>query len=246
MSSEPPALNHEMLPHYLRLKRMIVERIEAGDWPPKHRIPSESELVREFGVSRMTINRALRELTIEGRIVRVQGVGTFVAEPKAQTALFEVRNIAEEIRQRGHLHSAQVLTLREEPAASEPARNLGLRVGEPIFHSLLLHCENGVPVQIEDRFVVPAMAPDYLDQDFTRITPYVYLTKAAPISQAEHEIEAVIATPNERRLLKIAAGEPCLSLRRLTWSGGRLVSVVRLLYPGSRYRVSGRFQAGNR
>jgi GntR family histidine utilization transcriptional repressor len=237
-------MRDEPLPHYLRLKRMIVERIETGDWPPHHRIPSESELVREFGVSRMTINRAVRELAIEGKVVRVQGVGTFVAEPKTVAALFEVRNIAEEIGERGRRHGAQVLLLREEQASGEVARALGLRPGQPVFHSLLLHSEDGIPVQLEDRFVVPAMAPEYLRQDFTRITPYVYLTQSAPISQAEHEIEAVLANAGERRHLKITPGEPCLSLRRLTWSGGRPVSVVRLLYPGSRYRLSGRLNAG--
>ena len=237
-------MSNELLPHYLRLKRMIVERIDSGEWQSHHRIPSESELVREFGVSRMTINRALRELAIEGRVVRVQGVGTFVAEPKAAAALFEVRNIAEEIGQRGHRHSAQVLTLREEPASGEPARALAMRSGQALFHSVLLHLEDGMPVQLEDRHVVPAMAPDYLRQDFTRITPYVYLTQSAPISQAEHEIEAVLANATERRHLKIGAGEPCLRLKRLTWSAGRPVSSVRLLYPGSRYRLTGRLNAG--
>ncbi len=87
------------------------------------------------------------------------------------------------------------------------------------------------------------MAKDYLQQDFTRITPYVYLTEAAPISEAEHVIEAVLPGAEERRLLKIPAKEPCIRLHRRTWSDGRLVSCVDLTYPGSRYRLSGRFKA---
>jgi len=86
------------LPRYSQIKRMISSRIQSGDWRPGDRIASEAELVRDIGVSRMTINRALRELTLEGQLVRVQGVGTFVAESKAQSALFEVKNIADEIR----------------------------------------------------------------------------------------------------------------------------------------------------
>src|SRR5688572_32850613 len=111
---------------------MITERIDSGEWQPRHRIPSESELVRDLGVSRMTINRALRELTIEGRLVRVQGVGTFVAEPKAQSALFEVRNIADEIAARGRKHSAQVILLRKEKASADVALSLALRAGDPV------------------------------------------------------------------------------------------------------------------
>jgi DNA-binding GntR family transcriptional regulator len=71
-------------PLYARVKQMITQQIDNGSWPPHHRVPSESELVSELGFSRMTINRALRELTAEGLLVRMQGVGTFVAEPKSR------------------------------------------------------------------------------------------------------------------------------------------------------------------
>ena len=73
-------------PFYEKVKQAISEKIHSGVWRPHDRIPSEAELVAQFGFSRMTINRALRELTDEGLLVRLQGVGTFVAEPKGQSA----------------------------------------------------------------------------------------------------------------------------------------------------------------
>lgn len=233
-------MNQEIVPHYQRVKRMIADRIKAGTWNPGDRISSEAELVKALGVSRMTINRALRELTIEGTLTRVQGVGTFVAMSKPQAALFEVRNIAEEISERGHQHRAEILTLKAEPAPDDIAATFGLKTGARVFHSVLLHRENELPVQLEDRYVDPRHAADYLDQDFTRQTPYVYLTAIAPISEAEHIIEAVLPSATERKLLKIDAHEPCLQLTRRTWSAGKPVSHVRLIYPGSRYRLSGR------
>ncbi len=90
---------------YEKVKKAISEKIAAGVWRPHDRIPSEAELVAQYGFSRMTINRALRELTDEGLLVRLQGVGTFVAEPKGQSALFEIRSIADEIAARNH-HAA--------------------------------------------------------------------------------------------------------------------------------------------
>ena len=198
-------------------------------------------MVRDMGVSRMTINRALREVTLEGQLIRVQGVGTFVAEQKAQSALFEVKNIADEIRARGSRHEAKVILLRREAASDQTARLLEINAGDEIYHSILLHLENDVPIQIEDRLVVPRMAKDYLQQDFTKITPYVYLTEIAPISEAEHVIEAVLPVTWERRLLKCDSHEPCIQLQRTTWSGGRKVSWARLVYPGSRYRLTGHF-----
>ena len=236
-------MNTDPLPRYSQIKRMISARIQSGDWRPGDRIASEAELVREIGVSRMTINRALRELTLDGQLIRVQGVGTFVAESKAQAALFEVRNIADEIRARGSRHEAKVILLRREAASEQTARLFDMKPGDEVYHSLLLHLENDIPIQIEDRLVDPRMAKDYLAQDFTRITPFVYLTEVAPICEAEHVIEAVLPRPEERRLLKIPAKEPCIRLHRRTWSDGKPVSAVDLTYPGSRYRLSGRFKA---
>lgn len=233
-------MSQEIIPHYQRVKRMIAKRIAAGTWNAGDKISSEAELVKELNVSRMTINRALRELTLEGVLTRMQGVGTFVATAKPHAALFEVRNIAEEITERGHRHSADVVLLKTEPAPDEIATTFGLKSGARVFHSVILHRENDLPVQIEDRYVDPRHAADYLAQDFTHQTPYVYLTAIAPISEAEHIIEAVLPSASERKLLKIDAHEPCLQLTRRTWSSGKPVSHVRLVYPGSRYRLSGR------
>jgi len=228
-------------PLYQQVKDYIVGRIVAGDWPEETRVPSENELTRELKVSRMTVHRALRELTAEGWLERVQGAGTFVAPPKPQSEILAVRNIAEEIAARGHAHSTEVHLLRRERARALEAKLLGLERGDPLFHSLIVHRENGVAVQLEDRYVNPRAAPDYLEQDFTAITPHKYLQDTAPIGEAEHVVTAVMPSAEERRLLEMKAGEPCLLLRRQTWSGGLPVTCARLLHPGERYRLGGRF-----
>jgi GntR family histidine utilization transcriptional repressor len=182
------------MPRYLRVKQMISQQIATGAWPPHHRVPSENELVEELQVSRMTINRALRELTAEGMLVRMQGVGTFVAEPKTHSSLLDVNNIADEIAERGHRHRSEVVLLREEPAGPERAMALNLHEGQKLFHSVIVHYQDDVPVQIEDRYVNPALAPQYLEQDFGTQTPNAYLQGLAPLTAGEHVVEAVIAT----------------------------------------------------
>ncbi len=106
----------------------------------------------------MTINRALRELANEGVLTRVQGLGTFVAEGKGHTSTFEVRNIADEISERGHAHTARVLVMDEIRATPELADALGVELGARTYHSLIVHSENDIPVQLEDRYVNPAAA----------------------------------------------------------------------------------------
>ena len=231
---------------YAKVKQMIVARINDGDWRPGDRLPSENELVRDLGVSRMTINRALRELSIEGVIVRAKGVGSFVAEAKPYAELLEVRNIAEEIVQRGRRYAALVVQAATELATPKVAQALGLPPAAPVFHSLIVHHENDLPVQLEDRFVNPAAAPDYLAHDFTVTTPNAVLSAAAPLTQAEHIVEAVSPTAWECRLLAISAAEPCLLIQRRTWSGDVSVSTARLLYPGTRYRLRGQHTASDR
>lgn len=228
-------------PIYQRVKQAIISQIRAGHWQPHQRVPSESELVTELGVSRMTINRALRELTSEGFLIRMQGVGTFVAEAKAHTALLEVHNIADEIAARGHRHSSKIVQFKARPASDEEATALGIQPGQQLFYSQIVHYENDVPVQVEDRCVNPLAAPDYMKQDFDRVTPYIYLTQSAPLTAGEHIVEAVVPTRHERELLQLADHEPGLLIHRRTWSGKMVVTSARLLYPGSRYQLFGRF-----
>lgn len=229
------------VPLYRQIKRHVREQIRSGDWPAEHLVPSENTLVKEFGASRMTVNRALRELVDEGLIVRVQGLGTFVATGKAQSEPLEIRNIAEEIAERGHAHSADVMTLEERTADETIALHLQRPAGAPVLHSLIVHRENGKPVQWENRFVNPSLAPDYLDQDFTRTTPHAYLMQAVRPETVEHNIEAVAATADQARLLDLKPGAPCLLLERRTFSAGAVVTWAQLVYPGSRYRLSSTF-----
>lgn len=226
---------------YRKMKTFIQGRIKDGDWSPGDRVVSEANLVRDFGVSRMTANRALRELAAEGWLTRIQGVGTFVSEPPAQSEIVRIRSIAEEIRERGHTHRSVLCELKETPASEAVAKSLGVKPGARVFHSVIVHSENDVPIQVEDRFVNPAIAPDYLAVDFSRTTPNEYLVKVAPIGQVRHVIEAVKPNARVQKLLKIPRDEPCLCLFRQTWTGQIAASCAWLTHPGSLYRMVAQF-----
>ena len=229
-------------PLYQQVKDYIEDRIKSGQWPPESRIPSENELVKSLGVSRMTVNRALRELTDAGYLVRLQGVGTYVAPRKPVSALLEIRSIADEIKQAGGQHTSTVHLLREEKASPVLAAKMELAPGSRVFHAILVHADGGVPIQLADRYVNPAVAPDFLEQDFTLVTPNEYLVGVAPATEVEHVIEAVLPDQRTQRLLAINRHEPCLVLHRKTWVGKTVATSSRFFYPGSRYRLGGRFK----
>jgi GntR family transcriptional regulator, histidine utilization repressor len=246
-------------PLYAEVKQHILARVRSGEWPPEHRIPSESELVEQLGVSRMTVNRALRELSLEGVLVRMQGRGSFVAGGNSRSDVFAVTNIADEIRGRGHAYGAQVVLLDTLKATPDVAEMLEVSLGSPVFHSIIVHSENEVPIQLEDRFVNPLVVPDYLGADFSKLTPNEVLSAVVPWSEAEHRIEAVLPQAWECKLLAIARADPCLLIRRRTWATGwigapapegeeveapdHVVTSVRLLLPGGRYRIENRRQS---
>ena len=228
---------------YEQVKEHIVRKIQDGSWPAGHRLPSEHELVVQFGISRMTVNRALRELVTQGRVVRVAGVGSFVAENKPQSTLLQIANIASEIRARGHDYGYQLITAERMTSPADVTAWLDLRSGESVFHSVCLHLENGVPVQLEDRYVNPRVVPDYLDLNLSNLQPSEYLVRNVPFDQIEHLVDAVLPTAEQAVRLAMPAVEPCLLLTRRTWTRTVPVTLVRCLHPASRYRLGSRFSA---
>jgi GntR family histidine utilization transcriptional repressor len=229
-------------PLYLQVKRHILDNIGSGKWGTSTRVPSENDIVKSFGVSRMTANRALRELRDEGVLVRIAGVGSFVADRHARAHPLEIRGIADEIRDRGHVHRAEIVSLERIRAASELAEDFGIAPRGELYCSLIVHFENDRPIQLEDRYVLPKLAPDYLNIDFERTTPHDYLVRVAPLQEAEHLLRAEMPDDRTRKLLAMKRDEPCLVVIRRTWTAGQIASIARLYYPGPRYEMSGRFR----
>ena len=206
-------------------------------------MPSEAELVARFRVSRMTVTRALRELQSEGLVERVQGSGTFAAQRGRVSATLMIRDPHAEIAERGHAHRATVHVKREERTPPALARTLGLEPGTRVFHTVIVHEENGVPLLAEDRYVNPVCVPGYLSVDFTQTSPTQYLLATVPHWDAQYSVEARAPTLKEARLLRIGRDEPCLVVVRRTSSGGVPVTFARLVHPGSRYQLEGTFKS---
>jgi GntR family transcriptional regulator, histidine utilization repressor len=230
-----------MTPLYLQVKTHILDQIRSGALKAGSRVPSENELVESFKISRMTANRALNELTSEGHLARVPGVGTFVKEPTPRSSLLELRNIADEIVARGHRYSSRIEHMGEVTATPNLVEDFELKSATPLFHIVIVHEENGMPVQLEDRYVNPFCVPQFLKQDFNSQTPTAYLLNSVPVDELEHNVEAIMPDANQQRRLKISATEPCLSLHRRSWSQGHVVTSATLIYPASRYALYSRY-----
>ena len=229
------------LPRYQQLKQQIIGQISRGELKPRDRVPSENDLVGSAGVSRMTANRALRELNDEGYVERVAGVGTFVADLQSASHVLEVRNIADEIARRGHRHSATVITQQNERAADEIAGESAHRSGRRFF--TCCWCIAKTTCRYSSRIATSLRRSHriVLSRIFAQQTPSAWLSAIAPLQEAEHKVRAAMPGEEVRKHLQLGDREPCLVVIRRTWSNGQPVSFARLYHPGSRFELTGHY-----
>ena len=136
----------------------------------------------------------------------------------------------------------EVLTCETVKANEKIATYMNINVGDILTHTQIIHKEQGIPIQFEDRLVNEEVVPGYSEQDFTVHTPYEYLIKMAPLQQVEHVVRAIIAQEGIKSILDMTDNEACLLVERRTWAKGRVASTAKLYHPGSRYELSGRFK----
>ncbi|MFT6915135.1 MAG: GntR family histidine utilization transcriptional repressor [Motiliproteus sp.] len=224
-------------PRYQQIKSFILDGVLQQTYRPGSKIPTENQLADQFSVSRMTVNKAIRDLVQENILIRHPGVGTFVSDAKAESPLTDIKNIADEVRQRGHTYGCRVVRLQETVAHETLAMQMGIPIGTPVFRSVIVHLEDDLPIQLENRYVIASLVPGYLEQDFTASTPNEYLSKTCPISSIEHIVEAILPDENVQQHLDIDSNTACLLVNRRTWSDGRLISYACLTHPGTRYKL---------
>lgn len=229
-----------MQPLYQQIKHYIKDNIQSGRWPVGYKITTEIELASQFKVSRMTANKAIMTLVAEGLLQRKPRSGTIVCQPteKAESPLVDIRNIADEVNNRGQSYKCKVIRLSNITADEEVAKCLGVMYGFTVYCSEIIHFSDEQPIQIELRWVNPQYVPNYLEQDFTEFTPNQYLSRCCPLKAIEHSVEAIMPDKRIIKLLSMAPNEPCLLLNRRTWSGEKLISFALLYHPASKYKLT--------
>ncbi len=228
-------------PLYQQIKKTIAHKIISAEWAAGQKLPSENELVLALDVSRMTINRALRELTQQGLVNRIHGLGSFVAERPRHASLLELQDIALEIEQSGKAYNTLVILKEKQLADIETAAQMQIAVGDEVYYLSAVHYRDEIPIQLENRYVNMRLMPEFLQQDFTRITSTAYLLQQFRPDEMEHIVRAVIPDAQMQKQLRIGPEQPCLQLQRRTWINHQVVTQVRLTYPGDRYELGAKY-----
>lgn len=226
------------IPLYVQIKEDILEQIKSGQLSPDSVVPSEWELAQKYGVSRMTSRAALRELTQEGYLYRVQGKGTFVAKPKIEQRLTRLTGFTEDMRKRGMRPGGRVLRLELVPTPMLAAKALQIAPGQSVVLLERLRMAEGEPMALETCYLHFDRAQELLEEDFEDRSLYNLLTERYDVmsTRAEQQIEAALCSQRERQALGLSAGAPVLRNKRVTFDQkGRPFEYVESVYRGDRY-----------
>lgn len=227
-------------PMYARIERDLRRAIGTGALPLGARLPSEDELHRQYGVSRMTARQAVERLADAGLVVRRQGAGSFVANTKVERATGRLQSFHEDAAARGLAPSTRVLSHAVDAAGPEDAALLGISETDRVLRVRRLRFHGEDPIGINAVLVAPPFVEALTHLDFTG--SFYRGAEAAlgvGIATAETAIEAVAADAETASLLTLPPGAPLLRTTRVTYlSDGRLLGATRTTYRGDRYYLA--------
>lgn len=211
----------------------LVAELDVGD-----ALPPERTLAPRFGVSRMTLRRAVEELVREGRLVRRQGAGTFVAGPKIAQGL-AATSFSEDMRQRGAVPSSRTLDVSEVLAGAVLGKRLEISPGEHVVRVVRLRLADDAPMAVETLYVPRSVAPGLDGQSLADASFYEVLSRTYHVVLAGgvQTIEATVTDETESEALQVPLHSPAFLFERVSRDrDGRVVEFVRSVYRGDRYQ----------
>jgi GntR family transcriptional regulator len=242
----PPGQAGPRVPKYYQVKRQLLELTRA--MAPGTPVPPERELARAYSTSRTTVRQALAELVIEGRLLRMQGKGTFVAMPKVAQVL-ELSSYTEGMRAQGLRPHTQILDTGYIAADDELATLLGIRPGSRVLRIHRLRLADGEPMSVDASHVSARRFPGLRRSLERHASLYEALATdyGVEIAEAQETIETGLADPRDARLLGVDVGMPLLLLSRQSFgSDGQPVEFAQSRYRGDRYKLVTRLHRGGR
>lgn len=235
------AINRQSkLPLYQQLYEVLRGSITRGDWKPGDLIPAESELIEQYGVSRITVRQVLDMLVQEGLIYRQRGRGSFVAHPTVEQVLQRLVSFTDDMRQRGFVPSTRILSSGLLPAPEDIAKQLQVQPGEELAKIERLRLADGEPMSVEESYLVHRYVPGILDRDFVASPLRETLDRHYNIrwERARQVIRAINASRVMAQTLAVRANAALLFIERVSFSPqGSPVEFLRIYHRGDRYAL---------
>jgi GntR family transcriptional regulator len=225
------------VPHHRRIEQILRERITS--LRPGDRLPSDTELVAEFGVSRMTARSAMQRLAEEGLVARQPGRGSFVAAPSAHRRADRLMTFSQEMARRGRTPSSRLLTRAIRPSTRREADALDLAAGAPIVEIRRIRLADSEPIALESAILLGSCAGAVMTADLERGSLHEAIARSGQtLRRGTGTVTAAAATAEDARHLDIRRGDPLLVERRVIADGtGRPIEATESRYPAGRYAL---------
>ncbi|MFR3727200.1 GntR family transcriptional regulator [Lacrimispora sp.] len=203
-------------PYYLQIYQEIRERILTKVYLPNHLIPSENDLVKEFGVTRATVRNAIKKLQSEGLILTEKGKGSYVNQPKIEQSLFRFYSFG---RDHSELNKNSVLLGIKDEQNAEVQKALNLSDNQKVKRITRIRSLNHLPVIIENSYIPSDIAPDIEAYDLESLSIYDLLenTYGCCISRAKEFLDTCVTDRYYSELLEVDEGMPVFLIKRITY-----------------------------
>ncbi|NMB11620.1 MAG: GntR family transcriptional regulator [Firmicutes bacterium] len=231
--------NSSVIPLYYQLKQILREKVESGEWGPHDLIPSESQLARQYGVSRATTRRAVDDLTREGLFYRQQGKGTFVSPPKIIQGLSRFYSFSQDMEDKGLRPHSKVLRLCETKAGAKVRKTLDLQDGATVYELKRLRLAGDEPIILETSWLPADLFPGLGARDLESHRLYDLMEKVYGVRpvNAEEYFEPVCIDEYESMMLGVSVGAPALLLKRVAYNEkGRPIELCKSIVRGDKCR----------
>jgi GntR family transcriptional regulator len=224
------------VPKHQQLREILIDLIDT-ELEPDSPISSERDLGERYGLSRMTVRQAINQLVTEGRLYRVRGRGTFVAQPKMDLQV-RLASFTEDMTRRGMVPASRTLNFERIEATPALARQLELNPGEPVLRLARLRYADSIPMAVERTHLPENRVPGLLSQgtphSLYRVLAEQYGLK---LTWGEQVIEAGNPDPEDAALLEIPAGGVVLQMSRRSYAGDVLIEYAVSSYRADRYQL---------
>ena len=209
-------------PLYARLRDELRAGILDGRLQPHAKLPSESEMTAAYGVSRITVRQALGDLQKEGLIVRLQGKGAYVAQPRASQQLNRLEGLAEAMAESGQQVHSKRLSLKTVRASAEVAAQLQLPARTEVVQLTTLRYLERQPLSVNVSHFAPGLGErvariDLSGRDLIEVLEHEL---RQPVARADLEIRAEAMPAREAKLLQVEEGVPALKVQRVVLAAG--------------------------
>lgn len=229
------------LPLHEQIRRELEGAILSGRLPAGSRLPTEQELMHQYGCARMTVSKAIGSLAVAGLVDRRKRAGTFVARPKVHSMVLDIPDLEQEVRARGQAYRFELLhraVLHPDPSSPEEVQLAG---SGQLLRLEGVHYADDEALAHEVRLVSLAAVPEMASDITAQQAPGAWLLRHVPWTEAENRIAATGADRMVAQRLGLAPGEACLFIERRTWRGSEGITLVRQHFNASQYDLVARF-----